>query len=397
MKMLLAHKGLSGALRGDVSMELDEKASALIGLHVADQHLVLIENARNAREIWEQLQRLYQAKSTARRLSLRRELSQIKKGPEEGIDVYVARGKRLQSQLSNIGHQVTEDELCCSLLAGLPQEYEQVIAVLEGGDELGLETVVRQLLAVENRHKTKIAAEDEASAFPARQQNAKGGGKPSSRRPQGSGNNSQKSCYYCGKKGHLKADCWKRQQDQGRNEGSARVALMAKVSSARPKLPEGDEGSTWIIDSGATHHIAHDASIFKDYHAGSAMQVQIGDGDHLEVKGSGDVEFDTNVDGVRSKIVLKNVLHVPDMTANLVSVSQMTKMGAQVSFEGARCKVLKCGRSVMTAKKTGQAYTIKAVYPSCQGMAVAVQESAQLWHRRYGHLGWDNLARKKRW
>jgi hypothetical protein len=173
---------------------------------------------------------------------------------------------------------------------------------------------------------------------------------------------------------------------------------MAKVISARPKLPKDNEGSMWIIDSGSTHHISRDASIFKHYHAGYAMHVQIGDGEHLEVTGSGDVEFDTNVDGVRSKIALKNVLHVPDMTANLVSASQMTKMGAEVRecFDGARCKVLKCGRSVMTAKETGQAYTVKAAYPSCQRMAVAVQEAAQLWHWRYGHLGWDSLTRLQR-
>ena len=90
---------------------------------------------------------------------------QIKKLPEESIDVFVARAKRLQSQLSSIGHQVTEDELCCALLAGLPREYEQVIAVIEGGDELQLEQLVRQLLAVENRYKSRLAEEDEASAF----------------------------------------------------------------------------------------------------------------------------------------------------------------------------------------------------------------------------------------
>jgi hypothetical protein len=73
--------------------------------------------------------------------------------------------------------------------------------------------------------------------------NAKGGGKSSSSRPHGSGNNSRKSCYYCGKKGHLKADCWNRQQDHGSNGGSARVALMAKAASARPKLPEDNAGS----------------------------------------------------------------------------------------------------------------------------------------------------------
>jgi hypothetical protein len=90
------------------------------------------------------------------------------------------------------------------------------------------------------------------------------------------------------------------------------------------------------------HHIAADAFIFKNYHAGSAMQVQIADGEHFEVKGSGDVEFDTDVDGVRSKIVLQNLLHVPDMTAkNFVSVSQMTKMCAQVSF---REHVARCSR-----------------------------------------------------
>ena len=408
MKMLLAHKGLSGALRGDVSQEMDEKASALIGLHVGDQHLVLIEAARNAKEIWTKLESLYQAKGTARRLSLRRELTQIKKLPEESIDVFVARAKRLQSQLSSIGHQVTEDELCCALLAGLPREYEQVIAVIEGGDELQLDQLVRQLLAVENRYKSRLAEEDEASAFAAKRHNGKGGGGPQHggggngrpRNGDGGGSNSQKTCYYCGKKGHVKADCWKRQREHGNGGGSggaARVVFMATVTSAASeaglKIPEDFRASTWIVDSGATHHIASDAAIFKNYHKGSAMQVEIGDGEHLKVEGGGDVEFDTQVEGVKSKIRLRNVLHVPDMAANLVSVAQLTEVGARVAFEDASCKVLKHGRSVMTAKKDGQVYIMRAEYPSCQGMAVAAKETAHLWHRRYGHLGWENLAK----
>jgi hypothetical protein len=56
-------------------------------------------------------------------------------------------------------------------------------------------------------------------------------------------------------------------------------------------------------------------------------EVTIGDGKTLKVKGIGDVLASVITNGRIVEFQLENMLYVPDLTANLISVSQATKNG----------------------------------------------------------------------
>ena len=45
-------------------------------------------------------------------------------------------------------------------------------------------------------------------------------------------------------------------------------------------------------------------------------------------------------------LVLNKVLYVPDITKNLLSVSAMTQMGAEVLFNDGKCYVTKNGKTI---------------------------------------------------
>ena len=49
---------------------------------------------------------------------------------------------------------------------------------------------------------------------------------------------------------------------------------------------------TWLIDSGCTHHMAYDESIFRKLDKSQISKVRIGNGDYIEVKGKGSVAID---------------------------------------------------------------------------------------------------------
>lgn len=177
----------------------DKKALAHIILHVKDHHLPTLTKCPTSKNAWETLKKTYEAKTNARKLLLRRALSQLKMDPTEPLTVYAARAKEIQTQLTSAGDAASDQDIALQFLTGLPPAYNMISTVLTAGDQaLEIDTMLPKLLQVEQQMLTE----------------------PSSSRPMDTalmakphGHNGKKKCYYCGKLGHVKADCLKRQHD----------------------------------------------------------------------------------------------------------------------------------------------------------------------------------------
>nr|KYP36812.1 hypothetical protein KK1_042050 [Cajanus cajan] len=91
----------------------------------------------------------------------------------------------------------------------------------------------------------------------------------------------------------------------------------------------------WYLDSGCSNHMAKDASIFKDIDESVKVIVQIGNDTVIESKGKGTVMVETKK-GTR---LITNVLLVPNLKENLLSIGQMMEKGYTLHFEGDTCKI----------------------------------------------------------
>ena len=87
MKAFLIIKELWSAVTGEGTLRpgSDEKALAQLALHVKDHHLPSPAKASTAAEAWQKLESVYQAKSTARQLLLKRELNSLRKELSEPL------------------------------------------------------------------------------------------------------------------------------------------------------------------------------------------------------------------------------------------------------------------------------------------------------------------------
>ena len=71
----------------------------------------------------------------ARKMQLRRQLSNLSKEPTESLTQYTARGMSLQNTLAAIGMQVAETELCWNILNGPPEEFIMIAALLKNSNQ----------------------------------------------------------------------------------------------------------------------------------------------------------------------------------------------------------------------------------------------------------------------
>jgi alkylhydroperoxidase/carboxymuconolactone decarboxylase family protein YurZ len=134
MRALLITKGLWSAVTGDsTDPDKDQKALAQIILHVKDHHLMTVGNAATSKNAWETLKHTYEAKTNARKVLLRRELTSLKMGAE-ALTVYAARAKDIQAQLRAAGDDAKDQEVAIQFLAGLPPAYGMISTVLTAQD-----------------------------------------------------------------------------------------------------------------------------------------------------------------------------------------------------------------------------------------------------------------------
>ena len=73
---------------------------------------------------------------------------------------------------------------------------------------------------------------------------------------------------------------------------------------------------SWLIDSGCTSHMTYDQELFKRLDIIAISKVRIGNGAYLVVKGKGTVAIKGNT----SLKIISDVLYVPEMNQNLLSV-----------------------------------------------------------------------------
>ena len=85
----------------------------------------------------------------------------------------------------------------------------------------------------------------------------------------------------------------------------------------------------WILDSGASHHVTPSKTNFVSYELGDYGRVHLGNNHFCDIVGVGDVRIQAK-DG--NDILLKQVMHVPEMCMSLISVEQLDDEGFSTRF-----------------------------------------------------------------
>jgi hypothetical protein len=103
----------------------------------------------------------------------------------------------------------------------------------------------------------------------------------------------------------------KKPKDQNPKKGNSSHALIAINSSL----------DVWIVDLGASHHMDSTKELYSSLDACKGPPILMGDNSPIEVTDKGRIEL-TNGS-------FENVLHIPKLSINLLSMYQMTTYGTR--------------------------------------------------------------------
>ena len=155
-----------------------------------------------------------------------------------------------------------------------------------------------------------------------------------------------------------------------------------------------------IVDSGATSHICNDQDLsVKLDPLKILISVMLGDGCVLKATAQGIVSLKMTYDCGTRKCKLHDLLHVPHLSYNLLSVSKAVEKGVSVMFDESRYVIHDTNQTIITvpAKAGGLYHTNTAPVEVHSMMAHYSSFSREdLLHRRYGHLSVKSLKKLAR-
>ena len=143
--------------------------------------------------------------------------------------------------------------------------------------------------------------------------------------------------------------------------------------------------NVWFVDWGASNHMMSHEDWFCELRKPDwPGYVETGDDTTHSIRHIGNVPLGN--DGIQT--YLKNFLHVPTITKNLVSVGQIVEQGMQVWFNNEGCFIEKDDQ-IMALFILESSEVKSTMFAN----AIKVETNLKLWHKRIGHT---NLQTPKR-
>ncbi|CAA0820292.1 Unknown protein, partial [Striga hermonthica] len=328
---------------------------------LSENLLIMMVGKNTSKDVWLSLEANFSGLSKARLMHHKLQLQTLKKGPSS-MREFLGKVKACCDALGIAGEPVSDQNHILYILAGLGSEYNPaVVAVTSRVEPYSLNEVYAMLLSLESRldigaqsivnpdgslpsvnlSSTNPTAQKISPPFPTintqrGSYSQRGRGRSNNYRGRGgrgyrNNNNNRPSCQLCGLNNHTAERCFHR-YDSTYPAPTTMQAQTAQTHTLHQPLnsvpshlnalvtsPDSSQDSLWFADSGASNHVTNELSnlnIASEYQGHNRLHV--GNGSGLSISHIGNFKFSTPSHPTR-QFLLKNLLHVPHITKNLLS------------------------------------------------------------------------------
>ena len=374
--------------------------------------------------IWQALVAQYDHHTYAERARLQALLQDVRLAEDGNIDAYIANKMKYIHRLTEGGEQWEDERIIVELLRGLPSTYNTVRTSVEtlrrvamstsgastsAASALKVEDVKRMLRDQAEILKTSEEVEiaNAASAHKRRRQSRKV--------EEHRGPTRERTCWNCGKTGHVKQKCpaiechkchqrghmakactqkgedacavqgctYNRLEPQQKQTREVQKQQMehalaegeAKLSTEALAVIKRNDG--WLIDSGTSKHMTPRKHLFVEYDNTAIGYVSVANKQTLKIEGQGKIMLrcPTTDGSVVSMVV--HALHVPGLAYNLFSTDQLVAEKGLVVLSEEPYMQLSDGTHVELQRWSPRTMLVQA-HEACM--------TDQQWHERLGHV-----------
>ncbi|KAK2458167.1 putative mitochondrial protein [Trifolium repens] len=392
---------------------------------LSEEALGLVVGIDTAHAVWDALKDAYAEDSQEREFTIRQQITYLRKEEDQTIGDHIRIFKGLCDNLAAIGKPVPNKEKVFYLLTSLGPDYETFTTTMLKPPRPSYSELISQLQSLDQRrnwfsnraklqnfvapqiafygqqqrsHQSSSRNRDNSHnftptgrGFQAQQPSSKNKNQHTvtsqQRRPPPPGERRMtpaerdlyrnEKCQYCGTVGHIAKICWwvPKKPTQVDDIPQALAALTLDNTIAETE---------WISDTGASNHMTGTTSMLSNIRQSSGTDsVLIGDGSPLPIHGIGD----SFIKQKNITLPLHDVLLVPDLTKNLLSVSQLTKhfpVNCEFSNADFCVKERETGEPIITGRRKGDLYVLSS-FPELYFSNHFKSGSADIWHQRLGH------------
>jgi hypothetical protein len=375
------------------------KARRILFERVRDHIVSSLHGKTTPHAMWKVLMDLFQNSSDHRKLALKDKLRKIKMEKGNTIPKYLTKFVQCRDELGSVGITVVADDLVSLSLLGLSKSWHSYQDSFNGREKLSVwERLWSDLVQEEFRQNTRDGSsskcdDEEDCALTTKERKGKGKNiHPKSESKVKKLDLFKVKCFHCHEHGRLAINCLQKRKNKmvvGAATGEALISQFELDFALIACMDSSASGSVWYLDSGASFHMMGDKESFIDLEEKDLrMHIDMGDDGRYSATGIGAITFHRESG---KPFQLKNVMHVPGLKKNLVSVAMLEDRGYDVVFSS--------GKAYLRHKATGQVKKIgirvKNLYmlevDGCSAMIgkvekVVSRDDGELWHRRLGHL-----------
>lgn len=396
----------------------DAIAQKIIVTSVDRKFLVHIINDTSSYGMYSKLCSIFEKDAEQQKCSLLQEFFNYKYESNSDMTNFISNVQNMAVKLKSLNQNIDDDMIMSKLLSSLPDKYKHFATAWDstGKSDRTLPNLTSRLIAEEARSKNSFESES-GIAFKASEHrfDKANKGRPNARlsnynqkwsrsnqnssrpnqnvlhRPNSdrkcyicdktghlanvcpSKNNQKQTCSICKKQNHLEKDCFFR---KNKNDHKNVSFLTCNTPKAATK------NSTFVVDSGCTNHMSNDLTLFSELDDKVGLsEILVAKNNHtMKSEGCGKIEAED--------FNLKNVLYVPELSANLLSVNSITENEGEVIFSKNKVIISKDKMIVCEGiKQPNGLYIVDVTTGKPSSLLVESKKGLSVndWHVRLGH------------
>lgn len=399
--------------------EWDEKNAdviACIRLSLSDSQILQFASEKNAKRLWKAIHDTYAGPAEDRAIDAGEELKNIKMLDNETVNEYISRARGLGVKCVSAGLNVSERQLVYNVVRGLHKKYDQIREILKTQRDKKLDEILEILREKERETLKKGNNSGLETAYATKNPFKK---------------NYKRKCFICGKTNHLAKDCYHRKnrteketseryfkdkKDSGKGNQRRNVNLASEDRLDYATFQVFDSGNClrnqnkWIIDSGCTSHMTFERKYFLDFKSIKGKVYLAGKDNVLESSGIGSLRV--KIQNEKGKIIyvtVYDVIYVPKLRSNLLSVMKLMERGLKVNFAEYEVKICKENGQIIATGERIDNHFVTHMIPIIENNCNSVynnevgdtddefsRDLTHVWHRRLGHVNDKYIQRLTR-